>query len=426
MAKSFFWHGFTDMSVIKDVEPLTIARGEGAYLFDIDGRRYLDASAGLWYCNIGHGRTELAEAALAQMSRLESYSTFGDFTNEPVEVLAERLATLAPLTDASVFFTNGGSDAIDSAIKLVRRYWQALGKPERRVIISRHFAYHGANMGGTALGGIAADREGYGELITDAMRIAWDSAEELEAAVKSVGADRIAAFVCEPIIAAGGCLFPPEGYLDRVAEICRANGILLIADEVVTGFGRVGSWFASRRFEFEPDIIICAKGLTSGYLPMGALIVDQRVAEPFYDGTVGPWYHGYTYSGHATAAAVALANLDVIEREGLIENVLDLEPALPRLMAPLTDHPAVAAVRTGHGLLAAVEFNAETISRSRGRPAAVVAAMRRSGVLTRALVNGQIQFSPPLVVGREQVQEFVDAVLAGLEATSDLEAVAAS
>lgn len=418
MAKSHFWHGFADMSVVKNADPMLLVRGEGAYLFDAQGRRYLDASAGLWNCNIGHGRVELADAAREQMSTLETYSTFGDYSNALVEKLSERIASLAPFPDAAVFFTSGGSDSTDTAIKLVRRYWEALGKPQRRTIISRHSSYHGCHMGSTGVGGIALDRAGYGELISDTVQIAWDSPDELASVISTLGADNVGAFICEPIICAGGCLFPTEGYLESVAEICRANGVLLIFDEVVTGFGRAGDWFASTRFGISPDMMICAKGLTSGYLPLGALVVAPQVAAPFYDGTVGPWHHGYTSSGHATGAAVALANLDIVEKEGLIDNVLSLEADLPQLLAPLAQHPDVAQVRTGQGLLAAIELAPDALRSHPGRPAAVAASMRQSGVLTRALVGGEIQFSPPLTIGPEEVDEFVTAALAGLDSTA--------
>jgi putrescine aminotransferase len=419
MTTSHFWHGFTDMSMVKDAEPMHLVRGEGAYLWDIQGRRYLDASASLWNCNIGHGRVELAEAARKQMAQLETYSTFGNYTNTPIEILSDRIAALAPFPDAAVFYTSGGSDTTDTAIKLVRRYWEVQGQPQRRTIISRSSAYHGCHMGSTALGGIALDREGYGELITDTAQIPWDSAEELAATIDRLGAENVAAFICEPIIAAGGCLFPPAGYLQQVERICRENGVLLILDEVVTGFGRAGDWFAAHRFGITPDMIICAKGLTSGYLPLGALVVAPRVSTVFYDGTAGPWYHGYTSSGHATAAAVALTTLDIVEKEGLIDNVLSLEKKLPLLLAPLAQHRDVAEVRIGQGLLAAIELTIEARSIDPGRPKVVAAAMRGAGVLTRSLVNGELQFSPPLTVGIEQVEEFVAAALTGLDETAE-------
>jgi putrescine---pyruvate transaminase len=416
--RSRLWHGFTDMSTVRDSAPFTLARGEGSYVFDDAGRRFLDATAGLWFCNVGHGRREIADAAAAQLARLAAYSTFGDYSNAPAEQLAERLSALSPTTDGAVFFTSGGSDSIDSAIKLVRRYWLALGSPERRVIVSRDHAYHGGHVGGTAIGGIRPDREGYGDLITDTARVRWDSSDDLERVLAQLGADQVAAFVVEPVIGAGGIRFAPDGYLSRVEAICRANDVILVADEVVTGFGRAGDWFACRRAGIEPDIVVCAKGLTSGYSPLGALIVGARVARPFYDGTAGPFNHGYTFSGNPGGAAVALVNIDVIERERLPDHVRSLEPALPGLMRSLEEHPLVEEVRTGAALMAAVELSHEALEERPDLPRAVASAMRDEGVLTRALMGGQLQFSPPLVVGPEQVTEFVDATLAALDSVS--------
>ena len=418
MTPSHLWHGFADMSVIRDAPPFTIARGEGPYLFDAQGRRYLDAAAGLWFCNIGHGRREVADAAQKQMSLLAAYSTFGDYTNEPIERLATRLAALSPTDGASCFFSNGGSDSVDSAIKLVRRYWRGLGEPQRRVILSRTNAYHGGHMGSTGVGGISVDREGFGELIGDTARVEWDSIEDLEKTIANLGAERVAAFIMEPVIAAGGCLFPPEGYLEKVAEICGRHGIILVVDEVVTGFGRVGDWFASRRFGLVPDIIVCAKGITSGYMPLGALIAGDRVARPFYDGTIGAVNHGYTYSGHAAGAAVAMTVMDIIEREELAANSLALEAALPELMRPLTEHPMVHQVRTGQGLMAAVELLPDVVRTDPRAGNTIALLLRDFGVLTRSLVGGQIQFSPPLTVGAAHVREFVSAVVASLDAYS--------
>ena len=223
------------------------------------------------------------------------------------------------------------------------------------------------------------------------------------------------AFICEPVIGAGGCLFPPEGYLEKIAEICRAHDVLLIFDEVVTGFGRIGDWFGARRFGIEPDMMITAKGLTSGYAPLGALVVGEHVWGPYFDGTAGPWFHGYTSSGHAASAAVALANLDIVEHERLIENVRRLETQLPGLFSELAAHPAVSEVRTGQGLMAAIWLHDHVVAENPKLPAQIVATMRREGVLTRSLVNGQIQFSPALTSGTQHAREFAAAALTGLD-----------
>ncbi len=366
MSEQRFWHPFADMRSIVANGELVIDRGQGSHVFDTAGRRYVDATASLWYCNVGHGRGEIADAAAAQMRRLEAYSTFGDVANRPVLDLAERLAGFAPVDEPRVFLTSGGSDSIDTAVKLARRYWQARGERDRTLVVSRTGSYHGMHLAGTSLAGIEPNRAGYGVLMQGVDSVPWDSADALGELIAAVGPERVAAFFCEPVIGAGGVFHAPRGYLAKVREICRETGVLFVADEVVTGFGRVGSWFASERFGLDPDVIVCAKGITSGYLPLGAVIAAGRVAEPFFDGTVGMWRHGYTYSGHATVAAAALANLDVIEREGLLARARSLELELAGALRPLETHDLVTEVRVAEGVLAAVQID----------PAAIAAAPR--------------------------------------------------
>jgi putrescine aminotransferase len=357
MTQQRFWHPFADMKAVVDGGELVIERGQGAVVYDADGRRYIDSTASLWYCNVGHGRQEIADAVAAQMGRIEAYSTFGDFANRPVLDLAERVAAYAPLDDPKVFLTSGGSDSIDTALKLARRYWQARGQPQRTIAVSRTGSYHGMHVAGTALGGIESNRQGYGGILMDgAESVAWDSAEALEDLIDRVGADHVAAFFCEPVIGAGGVFHAPPGYLAKVRDVCRRAGVLFVADEVVTGFGRVGAWFASERFDLDPDLIVCAKGITSGYLPLGAVVVSGRVAEPFFDGTVGMWRHGYTYSGHAAVAAAALANLDILEGEDLISRARALEKELADALRPLESHELVSEVRVAEGVFAAVQL----------------------------------------------------------------------
>ena len=396
-ARSSFWHAYADMKSVTDTGELVIARGEGSYVFDEDGRRYLDLSASLWYCLIGHGRREMAEAAADQMLRLEAYSTFSDLSNPPARELAERVAALAPMGDAVVFFTSGGSDSIDTAIKIVRRYWQAMAETDRTVLIARRGAYHGMHLGGTSLAGIPAMRQDGRGPLSDVRHVQWDSLAAIEETIAEVGAGRVAAIFVEPVLGVGGVLAPPDGYLPGVQDICRRTGALLVVDEVITGFGRLGTWFGCARVGIEPDLIVCAKGLTSGYLPLGAVVAGPRVSAPFYDGTVGPWRHGYTYSGHATACAVALANLDVIEREDLLSRSRHLERELAQRLTPLASHDLIAEVRAGFGALASLRLSPQALERSPTLPAQFSRTLREHGALTRALVGGEIQISPPLI-----------------------------
>jgi putrescine---pyruvate transaminase len=411
MATSF-WHPFSNMSHVRD-HTVSIVRGEGATVWDADGRAYIDATAALWYCNVGHGRAELAEAAAKQMRELASYHAFGIFTTPSTEELSDRLTALAPMPDSTVFFTaGGGSDAIDTAGKLARTYWIALGQPEKRTIVSRSFAYHGVNAYGTSLGGIAAVSGLAGPLVPDVAQVPWNDAAALERTIDELGADRVAAFVCEPVVGAGGVLLPPEGYLAEVAAICARHDVLFIADEVITGFGRLGEWFGVQRFGLQPDMITCAKGITSGYVPLGAVIASRRVSEPFWgEGSTQFLAHGYTYSGHATACAVGIANLDLIEREGLLQRANELEPVLDRVLRPLAEHPLVGEVRSGLGLMAGVEIHPDALAETPDLPHRVFLAALERGVICRAIRGVAMQLSPPLVIS-EQELETVGSVLA--------------
>jgi putrescine aminotransferase len=410
-----FWHSFADMFAIEAGGELVLDRGEGVHVWDEDGRRYIDATAGLWYCNVGFGRGEIADAAAAQLRRLSAYSTFGDVSNRPAIELAERVADLSPDPDSRVFFTSGGSDSIDTAAKMARRYWQLLGQTDRTMFITRENAYHGMHVAGTSLSGIAANAAGYGPLVSDVARVPWDSPDALRDAIDAATPERVAAFFCEPVIGAGGVFAPPEGYLEKVRSICRDTGVLFVADEVITGFGRTGDWFASNRWELRPDLITCAKGITSGYLPMGAVVASPRVAEPFWNGTAGLWRHGYTYSGHATVAAAAMANLDILEREALPKRALELESDLADAMMPLAAHPMVEEVRAGTGVLAAVQLSTSAIGEQQALPARAVRACREAGVMTRSLATGGLQISPALVIDTSELNELSAGIRAALD-----------
>jgi putrescine aminotransferase len=410
-----FWHPFADMAALEHTGELVIERGDGVHVWDAGGRRYLDATAALWFCNVGYGRREIADAAAAQMALLPTYSTFGDLSNQPAVELAELVASLAPVPGSKVFLTSGGSDSIDTATKMARRYWQLRGQSERTILVKRRHAYHGMHAAGTSLSGIPANVAGHGALLSDVIEVPWDDADALRTAIETAGSSRVAAFFCEPVLGAGGVYPPPDGYLDAVRTICRQTGTLFVADEVITGFGRCGDWFASRRWNLEPDIITCAKGITSGYLPMGAVVAAPSVAEPFWAEGAGMWRHGYTYSGHATVAAVALANIAIIEREGLCARALALESDLAGALAPLERHELVSGVRGGAGVLCAVQIDPERIDREPALLARVVTAARARRVLVRGLLGGALQISPALTIDAAEIAELVGGIGAALD-----------
>ena len=406
------WHPFAAMGKV-DGHELVLTRGEGSRVWDADGNEYVDGTAGLWFCNVGHGREEIADAVATQLRTLAAHHVFGDHANEPALELASRLADLAPVDDAAVFFGTGGGEAVDTAAKIVRRYWALRGQPERTVIVSRRFAYHGTNAYGTSLSGIPAVRDGYGTLVSDVAEVANDDPADLERALDELGG-RAAAFLGEPMIGAGGAIPAPDGYWEAVERICRDRGVLLVADEVISGFGRLGRWFGCERYGFTPDLMTCAKGISSGYVPLGAVVVAGHVREPFWRGDAAPFVHGGTYAGHPAASVAGLVNLDILEREQLVERVGTLEPLLGRLLEPLRDLPGVADVRS-IGLAGAVELDAALLAEHPTVGASVVLAARKHGVLTRLLRAVALQISPPFVVTEDELAKVVDGIAAALQ-----------
>ncbi len=415
---SRLWHPFADMATVRR-EELVLVRGEDVWVWDRDGRRYLDATASLWYANVGHGRPEIAAAVAEQMALLETYSAFGDFASEPALELASTLCDLAPMP-ARAFFVAGGGDAIDTAAKLARRYWFELGQPDRTLLVSRTAGYHGTHGFGTALAGIPANRDGFGPQV-ETLQVPHDSLEAVEAEIASVGAERVAAVFVEPVIGAGGVYPPVPGYIEGLGALCERTGVLLVADSVICGFGRLGTWFGIERWGVEPSMITFAKGVTSGYLPLGGVMVSDRVAGPFWNAPGGPVFrHGPTYSAHATCCAAALANIALLARDGLLERGRDLEQDLLGALSPFADNDAVAEVRGGTGLMAAVEFSADLLERFPGAPTRVALAARERGVLIRPLGRG-VAVSPPLTVEREHfamVAEAIDHGIASLTAAA--------
>ena len=409
-----FWHGYADMSQVPGNE-IVMNRGEGVWIYDTEGRRYLDATASLWYCNVGHGRQEIADAVAKQVADLAAYSTFGFTATPPTLDLADRLTEMAPIDDAVVFMTTGGSDAIETAAKLIRRYWNAVGHPEKRIIVTRELSYHGMNAWGTELGGLPSNSEGYGgPLVPHVVHVpTHDTGAVAELFERE--ATRIAAFIGEPVIGSGGVVPPVEGYWPEIERLCRAHDVLLVADEVITGFGRVGRDFGAQHYGFTPDVIAFAKGVTSGYAPLGGILIAPRIREPFWRGEA-MFRHGYTYSGHAASCAAALANLDIIEREGLVARVAELDPFLASEVGHLTSHAVVDDTRAA-GLLASVVLSEDALQEDPGLLDAVVRAALKRGIITIGLrgAYGVLQISPPFVITEPEI----DLMLSGLSEAID-------
>lgn len=416
LAVTSLWHPFADMG---EVAPhrLVLDRAEGVWVWDEQGRRYLDGSASLWYANIGHGRPEIANAIVEQMRRLDAFCIFNDFANRPAMDLADRLAGVAPWPGARVFLGSGGGDMIETAAKLARAHFALAGEPERMHLIGRASGYHGTHGYGTSLAGIPVNGQGWGPRHTDVSVVPHDSVVALEAEILSVGPERVAAFFCEPVIGAGGVLLPTSGYLEAAADLCARYGVLFVADCVICGFGRLGTWLGIDRWEVVPDMVTLAKGITSGYQPLGALLVAPHLAEAFF--TEGPGApilrHGATYAGHPACCAAGLAVLDVYERENLIPRGRELESALEQALAPLRAHPLVAEVRAGIGLMAAVDLKPEVLA---AQPDAVLrwrAGCREAGLIARALGSG-LALSPPLIITEDEIDLIGQAMHEGLEA----------
>jgi len=422
------WSPFSRSEVLERAGVLPIVRGEGARVFDVDGRSYLDCHAGLWLVNAGYGRDEIAAAIARQAHELAWFSSFEGYTNLPSTDLAERLVELMrPEGMAKIFFSSGGSDAAETALKMARMYWKLQGQGQRYKIIARERAYHGVSFGAMSATGMPANRNAYEPLVPGFRHaIAPDRyrhpalneseaaaffAADIERVILSEGPTSVAAVIAEPIQGAGGVIIPPDGYLQRLQDICQKYGILLILDEVITGFGRTGEWFGARHWALQPDMITMAKGLTSGYLPLGATAVSQKVFDVFrqHEAKGGAFRHGNTYSGHPIACAAALANIDIIERENLVGNASQVGAHLLRALKPLEEHPMVGEV-SGLGLIGRVQLTSDKTSRA-ALPAPlaigdrIAAEMRRRGVIMRQLPYDVLSFSPPLCLTMAEADE---------------------
>ncbi len=445
-AYDHLWMHFTRMSSYRDAPVPTIVRGEGAYIYDAEGRRYLDGLAGLFVVQAGHGRVELAEAAAKQARELAFFPIWSYAHPKAVE-LAERLANYAPGDLNKVFFTTGGGEAIETAWKLAKQYFKLTGKPTKYKVISRAVAYHGTPQGALSITGLPALKAPFEPLVPGARKVPntnfyraaeisgvaafgedpaafgrW-AADQIEQQILFEGAETVAAVVLEPVQNAGGCFPPPPGYFQRVREICDKYDVLLVSDEVICAFGRLGTMFACDKFGYVPDMITCAKGMTSGYSPIGACIVSDRLAEPFYEGD-NTFLHGYTFGGHPVSAAVALANLDIFEREGLPQHVLDTEGAFLGTLRKLHDLPIVGDVR-GNGFFYGIELVKDKATREtltddeceRVLYGFLSKALFENGLYCRADDRGDpvVQLSPPLISDQrifDEIEQILRSVLA--------------
>jgi putrescine---pyruvate transaminase len=381
---------------------LKVVRGDGALLWDSDGNELVDGMASLWYCQVGHGRGEIADAIAAQARQLAAYSCFDPFTNEPADRIAEELAGIGPMEDARVFLCCSGSEAIDSAMKLARIAHVLAGQPQRKLIVSRSRGYHGVAYGGTSAQGIAPNKENFGPFVESVVQVPADDVEPLATLMAERG-DEVAAVLTEPVQGAAGIHPPPDGYLESLRKLCDQHGAYLIFDEVITGFGRLGTWFASHHYGVRPDLVTFAKAVTSGYQPLGGVFVGAAPRAALESDTDFFLRHGFTYSGHATACAAGLANLDIIRREALVDR---------------SKHVG-ARLRDGLRALAADEI----IDHTRGEGAMWAAGLRADqnavtlrdrmlglGVITRAINTDTLTFCPPLVITDEQIDRIVDTL----------------
>ena len=380
----------------------SITHGKGSLVWDHTGHEMIDAMASLWYCQIGHGRGDMADAIAGQIRQIEAYSCFDPFTNGPADELAEKIASLTPMPDARVFFANSGSEAIDSAMKLARLTQVLDGQPERRLIISRVRGYHGTNYGGTSAQGLPLNKEGYGTLLDDVVQVPADDIEALSM-LMAEHSNSVAAVLTEAVQGAAGVYPPNDGYLDEARRLCDQHGALLIFDEVITGFGRLGTWFAAEHFDVVPDLTAFAKGVTSGYMPLGGVIVGRRVGEALESDRDFILRHGYTYSGHAAACAAGLKNIEILEKNKLLRAASAMGYRLERGLRAIAADGGVDHVR-GVGAVFAVGL------RDDQNAVQLRDAMLKAGVITRAIGTDTITYCPPLVTTDEQIDTIVDVL----------------
>lgn len=429
-------HPFTDHKALHAGRVRMMVRADGVFLQDTDGNRFLDAMAGLWCVSVGYSRAELAAAAAAQMTKLPYYNTFFKTTTQPAVELAQRLARLTPEGMNHAFFACSGSEAVDTAIRMARVYWQSVGKPSKKFIIGREFGYHGSTTLGASAGGMTDMHRqggdmphfahvlppywyGYGGQMSEE-EFGLYAAKQFEAKILELGSDNIAAFIGEPLQGAGGVIIPASTYWPEINRICKEHDILLIADEVICGFGRTGEWFGCDHFGIKPDFMTLAKAITSGYMPLSAVMLNDRVADVLIN-DAGEFYHGFTYSGHPTACAVALTNLDIIENENLVQRSAEMGVIIrEKLHAALDGHPMVGEIR-GIGLIGAIELSADKRTRKffdkRGRVGMICRDLCiDNGVIMRA-VRDTMVFSPPLIITEDEIDLLVERAACAIDQT---------
>ncbi|WP_457942859.1 aspartate aminotransferase family protein [Vreelandella alkaliphila] len=432
-------HPFTDFKSLGEEGSRIITHADGVYIYDSQGNRILDGMAGLWCVNLGYGRQELVDAATEQMQQLPYYNNFFKTTHPPAVKLAAKLSELAPEHINHVFFTGSGSEANDTVLRMVRRYWAIKGKPEKQWIISRENGYHGSTVAGMSLGGMAPMHDQGGPCVPGISHICqpyWfgegrdmsqeafgkQCAQALEEQILALGEDKVAAFIAEPVQGAGGAIIPPDSYWPAVKEVLAKYDILLIADEVICGFGRLGEWFGSTHYGLKPDLMPIAKGLSSGYLPIGAVLVGDRVADTLIEDG-GEFFHGFTYSGHPVCAAVALKNLELLESERVVEKVRDeLGPYLAKRWQELAEHPLVGEARS-LGLIGALELVADKSTGERFDKSLSAGNLCRDlcfehGLVMRS-VGDTMVMSPPLIITRDEIDELVSKARLALDKTAE-------
>ena len=386
----------------------TLVRGQGSVVYDNHGNQYIDAMASLWYCAVGHGRSDMAEAIARQAGTLAAYSTFDPFTNEPAEELAQKLVAIGPIPKSRIFFTSSGSESVDTAMKLARLAHVQAGHPERTLIISRQRGYHGTTYGGTSAQGIPPNREGYGPLVGDVEQVPADDIEAMATLMAQRG-NTIAAVLVEPLQGAGGVFPPQDGYLQSLRRLCDQHGAFLIFDEVISGFGRLGTWFAADHYKVVPDLMTFAKAVTSGYQPLGGVFVGPAVRAPLEADANFFLRTGFTYSGHPTACAAALKNIEILEREDLLARALHIGKRLSSGLKSLADDGLIASVR-GDGAVWAASHHPHR------DPMMIRDKMLDLGVITRAIGADANTFCPPLVTSDAQIDQIVDTLATVLSA----------